>query len=255
MTHAAESAAAPRNVAEAVVIKAGDVFLLSDKNGEVPLGNQDGFGLYYHDCRYLGGYRLRLVGTPLNALASSASQGFAAEFELTNEKLELNGDKSIAPQTFGIHLQRTIDDDPIGFQDVLTLRNYDVHQNEIELSVEFESHFESIFEIRGLQPKKVGREQNPKWRDDLLMLSYKGADGVLRRLEIQFDPAPSKTSGQSAQYDMKLAAGEQRPLRFSFRIIETKRGPGRDRRIRPYPHRVENEPTRKSHEWLSACAT
>ena len=44
------------NVAEALVIKNGNLFFLSEPDGTVPLGQGHGFGLYYHDCRFLNGY-------------------------------------------------------------------------------------------------------------------------------------------------------------------------------------------------------
>ena len=40
--------ASPINIANAVVIKNDDVFFLAQHGGAVPMGNEDGFGLYYH---------------------------------------------------------------------------------------------------------------------------------------------------------------------------------------------------------------
>ena len=44
-----------RSIADAIVIKAGDMFFLSEPNGRVPLGGTHSYGLYYHDCRFLNG--------------------------------------------------------------------------------------------------------------------------------------------------------------------------------------------------------
>ena len=44
-----------RSIADAIVIKAGDMFFLSEPNGRVPLGGTHDYGLYYHDCRFLNG--------------------------------------------------------------------------------------------------------------------------------------------------------------------------------------------------------
>src|SRR5438309_11070026 len=191
MTIHNDSSAAPRNVARAVVTKAGDVFFLSEQNGELPADNQDGFGLYYHDCRYLDGYRIRFAGSPPNVLVSAANRGSIAEFELTNEQLQLAGGKTVPVQTFGVHLQRVIDGERLTVHDVITIDNYDVQPRELPLSLDFASHFEDIFEIRGLHPKKLGRENTPEWHDGILLLSYSGADGVFRRTEVHFEPAPT----------------------------------------------------------------
>jgi glycogen debranching enzyme len=248
------SSAAPRNVARAVVSKAGDVFFLSERNGELPADNQDGFGLYYHDCRYLDGYRIRFSGTPPNVLVSAANRGSIAEFELTNEQLQVPDAKSIPVQTFGVHIQRVIDGDRLTVHDLITIDNYDVQSHELPLSFDFESHFEDLFEIRGLHPKKIGRENKPEWRDGVLVLSYSGADGVLRRTEVHFEPTPTKSSGNSAEYHLKLNAGQREQLNISFEIVETRERPAIGKRFRSKPDEVAHGIDRASHHWLAGCA-
>ena len=51
-----------RGIAHAIVIKDENIFFLAEPSGDVPLGGEHGLGLYYHDCRYLDGYELRLAG-------------------------------------------------------------------------------------------------------------------------------------------------------------------------------------------------
>ena len=253
MTHKNESSAAPRNVARAVVTKAGDVFFLSEQNAELPANKQDGFGLYYHDCRYLDGYRIRFAGTPPNALVSAANRGSIAEFELTNEELQVSR-SSVPVQTFGVHLQRVIDGDQLTVHDVITVDNYDVQPHELPVSFDFESQFEDIFEIRGLNPKKVGRENKPEWHDGVLILSYSGADGVVRQTEVHFDPAPTKPSSSSAEYELKLNSGEREQLKISFQLVETKETSTVGKRVRSSPDEVAHGIDRTSHEWLSGYA-
>src|SRR5690242_12138427 len=69
-------AALVESIASALVIKDEDVFFLCAENGELPLQGRHGYGLYYHDCRFLDGYELRLAGSPLSRLISSAGAGF-----------------------------------------------------------------------------------------------------------------------------------------------------------------------------------
>jgi glycogen debranching enzyme len=254
MTIHNDSSAAPRNIARAVVSKAGDVFFISEQNGGLPADNQDGFGLYYHDCRYLDGYRIGFSGTPPNVLVSAANRGSIAEFELTNEQLQVPDTKSVPLQTFGVHLQRVIDGDRLTVHDLITIDNYDVQSHELPLSFTFESHFEDLFEIRGLHPKKIGRENKPEWRDGVLVLSYSGADGVLRRTEVHFEPTPTKSSGQSAEYHLNLNAGQRAQVNISFEIVETKEKPAIGKRLRSKPDEVAHGIDRASHDWLADCA-
>jgi hypothetical protein len=78
-----------RGISDAVVVKSENVFFLSEPDGNVPLAGSHGFGLYYHDCRYLNGYELKLADAQLNVLVSDAAQGFAAVFEMTNPELQI----------------------------------------------------------------------------------------------------------------------------------------------------------------------
>src|SRR5262249_59349826 len=76
------------SIADAVVIKEGDLFFLTRPDGEVPLRRRHAFGLYYHDCRFLNGYALRLGDAVPRALVSTAVQGYCCTAELTNPQLD-----------------------------------------------------------------------------------------------------------------------------------------------------------------------
>jgi glycogen debranching enzyme len=248
-------ASIPRNVARAVVIKDEDIFFLAEHDGGVPAGNQDGFGLYYHDCRFLDGYTLRIAGTAPNPLVSTADRGSIARFEFTNEKLKLDNENSIPEQTFGITLQRVIDSKERAVHDVFTIENYSVQRHEIPFSFEFESKFEDIFEIRGLNPKKIGRENNPRWQDGVLVLSYHGADGIMRRLEVHPEPKPQKTSSSGAEFSLTLDPGKRQQIRFSLRIVETREAEGKPQRRISDQRQVAEGISRDSENWLSQCAS
>lgn len=265
-----QTTATPRNVARAAVIKDEEIFLVCERGGDVPAGSQDAFGLYYHDCRFLNGYELRISGTRPNVLASSAERGSSARFELTNEQLTHNR-HSIAPQTFGVTLERVIDSREQAMHDVFTVENYGVEQHEIVLSFQFSSAFEDIFEIRGLNPSKHGREQKPHWRDGVLVFSYEGADGIERRLEIHFDPRPQKSRQTGAQFTLKLEPGERQEIRLSLRAVEeparnsagqnhahsdraqTSHNGGAPARLDRRAEQISADNDQRTRDWLTRC--
>src|SRR5437016_12837956 len=76
------------NVAEAIVIKNGNLFFLSEPDGTVPLTPGHGFGLYYHDCRFLNGYELKVSGRKPEVLVRNADRGFMATLGLSNPDLD-----------------------------------------------------------------------------------------------------------------------------------------------------------------------
>ncbi len=249
-----QAGAAPRNVSGAVVVKNGDIFFLSQHSGEVPHGNTDGFGLYYHDCRYLSGYEIRLAGTPPNALVSTAARGSIADFVLTNEKLQTGGHQTVPEQTFGITIERILDRERLTVHDLFTIEDYDIADHDCPIALQFHSDFDSIFEIRGLHPKKVGRAEEPEWQDDALMLRYDGADGVNRRVHIHFDPKPDKTSAAGAEFGLKLKAGERLQIKVSLQIVESREQPGRPQRVPQKAREVAGAIDRGAQDWLAKYA-
>jgi glycogen debranching enzyme len=148
------------------------------------LGNEQGFGLYYHDCRFLQGYEISIAGNRLNSLAFTSEHGFMSEFVLTNPDLKQPDGSALPKQSIGIEWQRIIHSAGLSLQDVITFTNHKHDPLQFVLSFDFEAGFEDVFEIRGLRPKKVGRREKPAWRDGGLMFEYDGADGLFRTLRI-----------------------------------------------------------------------
>src|SRR5207237_10909372 len=79
------------NVAEAIVIKNGNLFFLSEPDGTVPLAPGHGFGLYYHDCRFLNGYELKICGKKPEMLVRNADRGLEAALCLFHPAVEVDG--------------------------------------------------------------------------------------------------------------------------------------------------------------------
>lgn len=249
------AAVIPRSVARAIVIKDQDIFFLAEHDGGVPAGNQDGFGLYYHDCRYLNGYTLRVGGAPPNALGSTAERGSIAQFELTNEKLQLSAGHFIPEQTFGITLQRVIDSAECAVHDRFRIQNYSVDRHEVLFSFEFKADFEDVFEIRGINAKTVGHKDSPEWKDGVLVLGYRGADKVHRQLEIHPDPKPHNISSSGAEFRIDIAPADSTDIKFSLRIRETSEVAPRTQHRVSDQHPVAEALDRQSENWLSKYAS
>ena len=104
----------PTNVetmADAIVIKNEAVFFVAQPDGSVPLRSRHGMGLYYHDCRYLNGYELRLAGQLPAPLSASSVQGSSGVFTLTNPQIELPDGGTLDKEKIGVTWRRLIDSD------------------------------------------------------------------------------------------------------------------------------------------------
>jgi hypothetical protein len=59
-----------KRIAGALVVKHRGVFFLCRADGQIPVGGAHGFGLYYHDCRFLN-YGVETVAFPVSLAFSS----------------------------------------------------------------------------------------------------------------------------------------------------------------------------------------
>jgi glycogen debranching enzyme len=212
------------SIANAIVIKDAELFFLCDRNGDVPLEGSNGLGLYYHDCRYLDGYELRLDGISADCLASVAGAGSSATFELTNRDAQTAGDHLLEKERIGIKWERTLDAGQCALHDSIAFSNFGVESISLPVTIQLRSAFESMFAVRGAQPKQRGRLHPPRWEGSLLHLAYDGADDVNRCVDASFDPPPRNTVGTTASFDLAIEPQATYTLRLSLHIQESSAG-------------------------------
>jgi glycogen debranching enzyme len=209
-----------RGIAHAIVIKDENLFFLAEPSGDVPLGGEHGLGLYYHDCRYLNGYELRLAGAAPDMLSANAGQGAQAVFELTNPDLQLPDGTTLQKEELGITWARVVDSAAPALLDVIRFQNFDPGAVAFPLTLTFAAAFEDIFVVRGAVPKEQGRIYPPVWRDGALWFLYDGADGVRRRLMVQCDPAPARVDESALQFDITLESRAHCEVVVALRLLE-----------------------------------
>jgi hypothetical protein len=139
------------SVADAVVIKNGNIFFLSDPAGSVPSEGDHGFGLYFNDCRYLSGYELKLADTTPQCLVSTSAEGYLAAFQLTNQDIRMSDGSLIRKEEIGIKWDRLVNADKPALEEVITLENFESRDAAFPLALDFEAGFEDVFAIRGRQ--------------------------------------------------------------------------------------------------------
>src|SRR5437773_4733819 len=199
------------SVAEALVIKNGNLFFLSEPDGTVPLAPGHGFGLYYHDCRFLNGYELKMSGRKPEVLVRNADRGFMATLGLSNPDLNANG-KSLLKHSVEIRWERVASADDLALVDTLLLQNLTSDPISFSLEFQFQAAFEDIFAIRGLFQGKQGRRHPPVWENNGLSFRYDGADDIEREIAIHFSPVPDEMLPNIASYQVELPPRESRQL-------------------------------------------
>ncbi len=209
------------SIAKAVVIKHRNVFFLATPEGEVPFTRDHGYGLYYHDCRYLNGYELLVGDEHPEPLAARSWEGARAVFQLTTADIETPDGKTIPRETIGLRWERVIDPEQSLMHERLDIENFGCEAVKVPVSMRFRAGFEDVFEIRGLVNGKKGKLYRPRWKDKCLLFVYEGADRIERSLAVHFHPLPSAVKGNVVTFDLELAPNECRSLRICLAVSES----------------------------------
>jgi glycogen debranching enzyme len=210
-----------RSIADAVVVKAENLFFLTEPDGRVPIEDDHGFGLYYHDCRFLNGYELKLAGTTPQALVSTAERGFMAVFQLTNPDIRMAAGTLIRKEEIGVKWERAIDADKLTLHEVITFQNFGLQRIEFPVALTFQAAFEDLYAVRELLPEQLGTLHQPSWTDGTLSFLYEGKDGRYRSLTVHFSPGAYGMEGTTANFRLTLAPREQQQILVSLVIAES----------------------------------
>jgi len=166
-----------------VILKENRVYAVSDSAGDMPIGNEYGFGLYHLDTRFLSGFQVRLDGCPPILLSSSVDRAYVATFQLVNPVLE-RAEGTIARQTLSLRRTRFLH---LGLHERIGLQNCNRRPVEVTLELSFDADFRDIFAVRGYHAREtLGRVQPVEVTDYGFVFSYEGRDGIHRSTEVLF---------------------------------------------------------------------
>lgn len=210
------------SIADAVSVKDEDLFLIVQPNGSMPLHHDHGLGLYYHDCRYLKGYTVRLDGIEPQVLVADESRGFAAEFQLTNPDLRDQSGKLIPKESLGIRWERVLDGSALLLHERMTVHNFGLEPVHFDMRIDLACGFEDVFDVRGLLDERPGTPYRPLWSDDgRLVFAYDGKDGITRTLQVTFGPGELRRHENGATRSFSVPARGAESWDLRLRIVDT----------------------------------
>jgi len=215
---------ASANLANTIVLKAGNAFLVSLPDSDVPLDDEHPLGLYRDDCRFLSGHELRIAGVSPRLLVASSVTGAAAVHELTNPELELPGGRPLALQTLQLRVDRTLQDERTMLERV-HVHLYGREPVELELEVAVAADFKPMLVIRGLTGMPEAQVRT-NVVDGGLRFAARGADGVMRATTVTGDPAPTAADGGRLRFPLRLEPGEGEDVLLTFDLHQDEREPG-----------------------------
>ena len=216
--------AAPSGATEqARVLKHGDSFAIFDPHGDIRqtgLGEQ---GIYHEGTRYLSHLVFNLGSTVPFLLSSTVQRdNLLLTVDLTNP--DVYGKEAIVLRRGDLHIFRGKFIWQATCYEWLRITNYGLLPVEINFSFQFDSDFADIFEVRGVKREKRGSRLETEVGAQRVLLSYNGLDGVIRRTEINFDPAPASVTANEAFFKTVLTSkkNETYCLAYSFQTDSSK---------------------------------
>jgi glycogen debranching enzyme/CRP-like cAMP-binding protein len=177
------------DIRDALLIKEQNHFTLSDRQGNIPIGNTAGLGLYLGDTRHLSGYEVSLGRVQAVELVSTAHLGYAADHQLTNRDMR-HGRRMVRKESLLISRERIAHE--FGFDERLTLHNFNFFPIDVAIRLRFAADFADIFEVRGVGRVYRGAHLPVRLTAERVVLAYEGRDNRTYQTELAFSPSPTQ---------------------------------------------------------------
>jgi glycogen debranching enzyme len=207
------------NLADTIVIKDGNVFLVTMHDGRLPADVEHPLGLWFRDCRFLSTHELRICGELPRLLTATDAAGTEAVHELTNPDLELANGERLPGESLRLRVERTAEAEG-ALRERIAVRSYHRHPIRLPLELRLGADFQPMLELRGIVP----RHQRPPPDAGPDGFSLVGRDGVLRTTEIRATPAPRRLEDGSLVFDLDLEPRGAVDLLIEFEVSERSDG-------------------------------
>jgi glycogen debranching enzyme len=204
-----------------MVIRDDELTLVTQRDGEIPITENYGYGLYYRDCRYLSGFLMRLMDTPPTRVLSSDEIGFRSTLMVTNPELKDCTGITVPKETLLDTLATVI---PGCVRHTHTIWNFNMFPVTLNLTFEFDADFADMFTIRGIAPPTAGEVLPARFDGKNLYLSYEGEDKHRRNTIISFDPSPTRVEGKKCTFELKIAPHGSQTVNVEISVEEIKPG-------------------------------
>ena len=205
------------SIINSMVIRDDELTLVMKENGEIPIAENYGYGLYYHDCRYLSGFLIRLMDMPPTRVLSSDVRGFRSMIMVTNPELKDCTGTTIPKETLLGTLTTVI---PGCVRHSHIIQNFNTFPVTLNLTFEFDADFADMFTVRGISPPTAGKVLPARFEGKNLYLSYDGEDKRRRNTIIAFDPLPTRVEGKKCTFELRIAPRSSQTVNIEITVEE-----------------------------------
>src|SRR5215210_2179062 len=207
------------NLAETIVIKDGNVFMVTLRDGRLPADLEHPLGLWFRDCRFLCAHELLIGGELPRLLTATDAAGTEAVHELTNPDLELPDGAPLPAESLRLRVERTVDAGG-ALRQRIAVRSYHRHPIRLPLELRLGADFLPMLELRGIVPKR--ERSTPELADD--GFAVVGRDAVRRATAIRASPEPRGRNGGSLVFELELEARGAIDVLVDFEVSESSNG-------------------------------
>jgi glycogen debranching enzyme len=184
------------------VIKENDLFLLTDKSGDISASDTYGLGLYTKDTRFLSKFQLWINEKKPVLLTSNAEDNYVSTILLTNPHIEMDGDIQLWRESIEIERKRFIYDEVL--YETIKVKNYYPKQVSFDISVEMDADFADMFIVRGFQHGEIGTKEETIVNEQEMIFHYRGADQVNRQTVVKWSRNPKRFEKGTVTFNFTL---------------------------------------------------
>ncbi|MEA2407765.1 MAG: hypothetical protein QOE69_1884 [Thermoleophilaceae bacterium] len=203
------------NLAETLVIKDGNLFMVTLRDGRLPAGVPHPLGLWFRDCRFLCAHELLIGGELPRLLTSTDAEGTVAVHELTNPDLDLGDGRSLPAESLRVRVERRVEAAG-ALRQRIAVQSYHRAPVSLPLELRLGADFLPMLELRGIVPghERPAPEAGPDG------FTTVGRDGVRRTTRLRATPAPRTTGDGSLTFDLELEARGAIDVVLDFEVSE-----------------------------------
>ncbi len=192
------------NLAETIVIKDGNVFMVTLRDGRLPAAVEHPLGLWFQDCRFLCAHELRIGGRLPRLLTATDAAGTEAVHELTDSDLSMR-----------IRIERRVEAEG-ALRQRIAVQSFRREPLRVPLELRLGADFKPMLELRGI----VERHERPAPEAGPSGFSTVGRDGVRRTTAVRAAPEPRVEDDGSLVFDLDLPARGRVDLVVDFEVSE-----------------------------------
>ncbi len=227
------------DLAETIVIKEENVFVVCRRDGSLPVEGPHPLGVYSEDCRFLSGHELTANGMRPRLLVASAAPGSESVHELTNPPMPLPGGRVLPLQSLQIRLERRITGD-CSLEETLLVHSYDREPLYLDVDVSLQADFEPMLAIRGIVDTGAGPDVALERLAQGVRFAVHGRDGRHRSTTIAADRVCEEGEHPAAlRFALSLRPGAAETITLTYALHEgddpAAAAPGPPRRARRTP--------------------